>query len=151
MLFAARKRRTPQRQLVAEPRALGAKEAWLMRTRLLAVLGALVVMLAVAVAPAAAAGAGDTTGHQGIDAVLGPGQTVLADHTPSDGCSCSWGGSPPGMSGWGGSPWGMGFGWGGPWWAGMPLWTISASSGGTWPWAPWYYTPQWWTAAALMR
>jgi hypothetical protein len=42
-----------------------------------------------------------------------------------------------------------GFGFGRPWWAGMPLWAISANSGGTWPWAPWYYTPQWWLAVAL--
>jgi hypothetical protein len=37
----------------------------------------------------------------------------------------------------------------GPWWAGMPLSTISASTGFTWPWAPWYWTPQWWTFVAL--
>jgi hypothetical protein len=115
-----------------------------MRARLLVVLGVLLLALTLGVAPAAAA----ATGQPGLGAVLGPGQTVLADHTMGDGCGCGWGGSPWGM-GWGGAPWGMGFGWGGPWWAGMPLGTISAASGGTWPWAPWYYTPQWWTYVAL--
>jgi hypothetical protein len=123
-----------------------------MRTRLLVVLGSLIVMLTVAVAPAAAAGASELGVPQGVGAVLGPGQTILADHTTSDNSGMSgWGSSSLGTSGWGGSPWGMGFGWGGPWWAGMPLWSISAASGGTWPWAPWYYTPQWWTTAAFMR
>lgn len=117
-----------------------------MATRLLVVLGVLVLALAVAVTPAAAAGTGGATTSQGVGTVLGPGETMLADHD----CGCSsWGGSPWGMgSGWGGSPWGMGFGLG-PWWAGMPLGTISASTGGTWPFAPWYYTPQWWTYVAL--
>ena len=133
-----------------------------MRTRLLVVLGSLMVMLTVVVAPAAAAGATEPGVPQGVSAVLGPGQTILADHPSGDDSGMAgWGGSPWGMSGWGGStwgtsgwggsPWGTGFGWGGPWWAGMPLWSISAASGGTWPFAPWYYTPQWWTTAAFMR
>ena len=36
-----------------------------------------------------------------------------------------------------------------PWWAGQSLFAISAASGGTWPWAPWYSTPPWWTTAAF--
>src|SRR5688572_8506214 len=38
------------------------------------------------------------------------------------------------------------WGWGGwPWWAGMPLWQVSALSGGTWPWFS-TWTPSWWGA-----
>ncbi len=45
--------------------------------------------------------------------------------------------------------WGYPTGFMSPWWAGMPLPTISANTGGTWPWAPFYWTPQWWTYVAL--
>lgn len=52
------------------------------------------------------------------------------------------------MGGMSGTPW-MGGGFFGPWWAGMPLAAISASTGFSWPGAPWYWTPQWWTLAAF--
>jgi hypothetical protein len=107
-------------------------------------LGVLVLALAVAASPAAAAGG--AMSQPGVATVLGPGQTIVADHWDSD-CGCGFGGSLSGM-GLGGSPFGMGFGLG-PWWAGMPLSTISATTGFTWPWAPWYWTPQWWTFVAL--
>ncbi|HEY7063002.1 MAG TPA: hypothetical protein VII06_16105 [Chloroflexota bacterium] len=116
-----------------------------MAVRLLAVLGVLVLALTLSVAPAAAAGTGGAADQPGVATVLGPGQTIVADND----CGCnrsssSWGTT----SGWGGSPVGMGFGMG-PWWAGQPLWAISAQTGGTWPFAPWYSSPQWWTYVGL--
>jgi hypothetical protein len=126
-----------------------------MRVRLSVLLGVLVLALGVAAAPAAAAGTGGLTDQTGVGTVLGPGQTIVADRDSDSDCGCRGGGSRWDMgSSFGGSPFGMGFGGGypgflRPWWAGMPLSLISASTGFTWPFAPWYYTPQWWTLVAL--
>ena len=115
-----------------------------MRIRLLVVLGVLAVALAVGAAPAAAAGG--VASSPAVGTVLEPGHASVADNWLGGDCGCGWGGASSGMP-FGG--WGFPGGFSSPWWAGMPLGTISATTGGTWPWAPWYWTPQWWTFVAL--
>jgi hypothetical protein len=139
-------------------------------TRLARALGilSLLVLLAVGAQPAFAdEAASGATPAAGLNALIGTGSGASWDHVHRDcdsdthggfsgmhchtGLSSSWSGMSPwgGLSAWGGlGGWG---GWSRPWWAGMPLGVISASSGGTWPWAPWYYTPMWWYQAALMN
>lgn len=94
-----------------------------MKVRLLALVVGLAIAATVTPAPAAAAVA-----QPAASSVLTPAQTGATE-------PAQWGGGY--------------FGYGGPWWAGMPLTTISASTGGTWPWAPYYWTPSWWTLVAL--
>ena len=140
-----------------------------MKVRLLVLVAALAGAVIVAAAPAAAAGTNGTASQQGLGALLAPAPTGLADDTPD----VSYGSSPYGyapatswgypglstpMTGWGSTglstpTTGFGYsGWfGAPWWAGMPLPLITAASGGTWPWAPFYWTPQWWTYAAFVH
>ena len=106
---------------------------------LLAVLGVVVVLGGL---QPVAAFADDSAGApaSGLVATSRAGLTSLlpSESRPADwgtGCGCgtsgsSWpstsysGGFWPGMS-WGNPFW--------PWWAGMPLWQISALTGGTWP------------------
>ena len=95
----------------------------------LVVLGVLAVLFTTAAPSPAYADDSATLPRVATVAVDSPDSLL-----PPSGAPAQW---------WGG-------GWGGwPWWAGMPLWSISAVSGGTWPWAPWYWTPQWWTYVAL--
>ena len=110
--------------------------------RVLTVL-AILTVIAVALAPVSAAPAFAnetvpvapaslvTTPPEGLDSLLVPGSDP-AWHW------LGWGGS------WGGGSW--------PWWAGMPVWSISALSGGVWPWAccwqlytgwPWWGSSLW--------
>lgn len=117
-----------------------------MKVRFLALLAALVVA-GVAATPVAAVTPRAPAG-EALGALVAPAPVGLADHLGPGSCGCPpwsmpWGWSP--WDAWGGSWWPMG-----PWWAGMPLWQISALSGGTWPWAPFYWTPQWWTYVALV-
>ena len=137
-----------------------------MKFRLLSLLGVLAVAMMVTTAPTAAVAT-----QPAVSSVLTPGQTGAADPAqwgglgyPWMGGGLAWGTSS--SSNWStgacGCPSGVSIsplspmsglsglsGFGGPWWAGMPLGTISASTGGTWPWAPWYWTPWWWTSVAL--
>ena len=105
---------------------------------LLAVLGVVVVLGGL---QPVAAFADDSAGapSSGLVATPGAGLTSLLppESRPADwgtGCGCaspttSWtGGYWPGMS-WGNPFW--------PWWAGMPIWQISALTGGTWPFGGW--------------
>ena len=72
------------------------------------------------------------------DLVLTPGTGLDSLLAPSSDPSWHWSGL--GTCGCP-TPW--------PWWAGLPLSTISASTGFTWPWAPFYWTPWWWMFVAL--
>jgi hypothetical protein len=101
---------------------------------LLAVIG-VVGVLTGSQPVAAFADDGAAAPSSGLVMTSGAGLASLlpSESRPADwgtGCGCA----APAASGWGpsaGASWGNPF-W--PWWAGMPIWQISALTGGTWPW-----------------